>query len=527
MLDNAVNLQSRYSPRGLLYFLLCFSVSLIGTGWADYILMSQDMASIVEFAQEMLRGKRLYVDLITSQPPLIMYLTMPALGIHTLTGIPIPEAFLLFLFLLFQGCVLLSWRIARRNTLCRTEAQSYLILLALYCGVFILPSVGQRFLSTFSQREHLFCTLILPYIMLMLNRLQGQEGSRGENIAAGILGAIGFCIKPHFALVFIFSEFFLVITERRFLAWNRLDALLIMSLSLCYCLFIIFCTPEYLNLIPRFVLDYKGYESLSWEPMFYNVDLSIVVPVIIVFRMRHSLHFKIVLFLLVLICAGEVIFFAPKLFYFYHLFPVFFFSLLLFTFAKLASKEVKRMYLIMPLYFFYIFMQTDPVHVQHIIKRREEILSEAAILSQYKTICAFNTDNMLYFPMVIYAGAEWAMSPVYLEYLPNAYMRWSRVYKGQEAPYHSLEEMGENERFFHEIIIKDLQRLPDAIIIDESPLKPGFFKMRFDYLHYFMQDPRFREIWSHYELVTRVHRKYSASSNDPIDSGDAIYRRRD
>lgn len=73
-----------------------------------------------------------------------------------------------------------------------------------------------------------------------------------------------------------------------------------------------------------------------------------------------------------------------------------------------------------------------------------------------------------------------------------------------EAPYHTPEQMGENERFFHEKLLGDLQKLPDAIIVDESARKAGLGEMKFDFIRYLSLDVRFSELWSHYSFVQRI-----------------------
>jgi hypothetical protein len=509
------------SLQSALCFLPCFLVSLIGTYLADYILLNLDMAAILKVAQQVAHGKRLYIDVITSQFPLIIYMAMIPLGLHSITGIPLPLAFFLCVFLLLQASVLLSWRIAWRSRVWSSMGQRYALLFALYFGLFIVPNEGEVFIGSFGQREHLFCAMILPYIMLSINRLQGVEGSRGEQIAAGILGAFGFCIKPHFALIFVLSEFFVTICRRRLPSWSRLDLRLIVTLSTIYYLLFLILMPAYIALIPRFIEFYRGYAAPRHE-IFYQAQLMIIPPLLVALSRRWYPNFRIILYLLTIIGGATVIFIVQKLPFYYHTIPVYFFSLILFVSVVLASRDAVSTVLILPGIAYYIMATSSWPDIRGMEMRREEILKEAAIIAPYKKVIFLNSEPSP-FTAICHADVEWGMTLAFLDYLPVTYHQWIGTYK--EPPYHLPQEMVENERFFHEKVIKDLQQLPDAVIVDESPVKFGFPAMKFDYLHYFMLDPRFRDVWSHYELVSRITNPYEGGRQIG-DSSFAIYRKK-
>ena len=54
-------------------------------------------------------------------------------------------------------------------------------------------------------------------------------------------------------------------------------------------------------------------------------------------------------------------------------------------------------------------------------------------------------------------------------------------------------------------VIEDFQRqAPELVLIDARPSKSYFADTPFDYLSYFLADPRFVRIWSHYEKVAEL-----------------------
>ncbi len=516
-----LNKKQSWSLLPVIYFFLCFCVSLAGVWIADYRLLTVDNATILVFAKEMLNGRPLYSDLFTSQFPFIFYLSMIPLWMHSLMGIPIPTAFFLFVFLLLQICVLFSWRIARKNPYYSTTGQRYVLLLAFYYGLFILPIAS--YVNNFGQREHLFCALILPYVMLAVNRLQGiKSDTRAEEFAAGFLGAVGFCIKPHFALILVVSELFQMLARRKFFVWNRPDVWVIAVLCGIYYLSCLGLISEYIGLIPRFVTNYSGYENPLGQILGYAL-LVAIVPVVFAYYMRRAVMPSLLLYILAMVACGVVLYIIPKLPYYYHAIPAYFFSLLLFVLALLAAQKTARAFMVILLFTHYIFLANGVPEPDIMRAQREEMLHEASVLAPYKRIVSLNTEARIH-SVISYTDARWDMGLAYLEYLPASYRKWRDT--ESEPPYRTPEEMGEHERFFHEKLIKDLQHLPDAIIVDESPVKCRLNGMKFDYLNYLMLDPSFRDIWKHYELVTRFSRSYETSRRS-INSDAALYRRKD
>ena len=56
------------------------------------------------------------------------------------------------------------------------------------------------------------------------------------------------------------------------------------------------------------------------------------------------------------------------------------------------------------------------------------------------------------------------------------------------------------ERYVVDGVIENFQRqAPELVLIDVRPRKSYFAETPFDYLPYFLADPRFARIWSHYE----------------------------
>ena len=60
----------------------------------------------------------------------------------------------------------------------------------------------------------------------------------------------------------------------------------------------------------------------------------------------------------------------------------------------------------------------------------------------------------------------------------------------------------EIQRYLMDAVVSDISARPPAlIIVDTRRDKPYFGGMEFDYIDFFKTDPRFAEIWRHYERL--------------------------
>jgi hypothetical protein len=59
--------------------------------------------------------------------------------------------------------------------------------------------------------------------------------------------------------------------------------------------------------------------------------------------------------------------------------------------------------------------------------------------------------------------------------------------------------MGPIERYALDAVVEDMESLPpELIIVDRSAIKQGFGISSFDFLSYFLQDPRFSALFEDY-----------------------------
>jgi len=185
-------------------FFLLVAAALV----VDPLRVNYDVAVAISIARLLLKGATPYVDYVNLNPPLIHYLhVVPAWVAERLAIHPI----ITFSWLVMG---LTAWTLIAVRRLCRSleNRQTAMLIEAVVVLNTALISWKLSVNNALGQREHLFVLLFLPYLLLRWLRLhQHQDVGRNFAIVIGILAAIGICLKPHFVLIWIAAEAFLVL----------------------------------------------------------------------------------------------------------------------------------------------------------------------------------------------------------------------------------------------------------------------------------------------------------------------------
>jgi len=122
-----------------------------------------------------------------------------------------------------------------------------------------------------------------------------------------------------------------------------------------------------------------------------------------------------------------------------------------------------------------------------------------------KPVLVLSTSLWVSSPLINYAGASlawrfpnmWTLGGLYPE-KPAA---------GNPHPYRSREEMDVYERYLVDSLNQDVSlHPPQLIIVETGDQKEGFRNGDFDYLDYFLRDPRFAQFFSQYEKFAVITR---------------------
>jgi hypothetical protein len=160
--------------------------------------LKDDIAWLLYVAQQWLAGRRLYVDLIEVNPPMIVWILALPAALSAALGVTAKLVAVPF----FAACMLGSagW--------CANLLRGYGPLgnapLPLFAAVgtvlLVLPG------PEFGQREHLLVAAALPYLCLFARSLDRAQTRPVDETIAGILAGFGCALKPQFLLAFALLE---------------------------------------------------------------------------------------------------------------------------------------------------------------------------------------------------------------------------------------------------------------------------------------------------------------------------------
>ena len=211
-----------------------------------------DATWYVYVAGRMLDGDRPYVDLVDSNPPMILALSMVPAAVARLTGLSVLALAKGAVVGLIGASLALCWRLGRGMPAAVRQASiagwAYLLMVG----------IGQMF----GQREHLMLILVLPYAGAAAIAARGERVPRRLAVVVGLMAGAGFAIKPFFVPAAALVE--LLLAARLGLgAWRRPEALAIGGVFLAYAAAVPIGTPEYFDVARRFAPLYYHHQPFG------------------------------------------------------------------------------------------------------------------------------------------------------------------------------------------------------------------------------------------------------------------------
>jgi len=192
----------------------------------SHIFMERDVIYLTNAAHLLLNGGTYSHDFFETNPPMILFLYIPALFIAKLTALNLIDSIRLYFMLLTLISIGLCYHFLKK--LFNEPIYIRSLLTAIAFVLLILPS------SQFGQREHLLMILVLPYLFVSMLRLQNKSIHWGLAILIGLLAGLGFSIKPHFLTTFMLIECYFLWTRRSLLGWIRIESSLITVVLIAY-----------------------------------------------------------------------------------------------------------------------------------------------------------------------------------------------------------------------------------------------------------------------------------------------------
>jgi len=199
---------------------------------------------LVSVCRRLIEGASLYRDIIETNPPMAVWIYLPAAFVEHITGWAAEPVFTVMVLAggVASATVFAKWA---------SPASRWLLPVVLFV-VLVAP------LSAFGEREHVALILTLPIIGLAMRRARGEVPAWWGIIAAGVLAALAPMIKPHFALAVVAVYMWLAISERRVMRLLSPEAVIAGGLAVIYAICITLFLPAYSDHILPLLFDVYG-----------------------------------------------------------------------------------------------------------------------------------------------------------------------------------------------------------------------------------------------------------------------------
>ncbi len=499
--------------------------------------VNHDVALYIYSAMELLRGAKLHHDIVELNPPLIIFLNLPAAMLARATGIEGVTAFRLFTLMLAAasgGLVLraLATGVGRATVVWIGALLAYLFLL--------LPA------ENFGQRDHLLVMLVAPWVVHVWCRGGAGDVERTRSptwwrrvlpVMPGALAAAGFGLKPQYGIVALALIAQQIVRRRSLRAIATVENVALFVGLAVYGLYLVTLSRAYLTTIaPLVVKTYGAFDATTLYMLTHPAWVSVLLAggaALLLLRLESSaiadskrhrsgghdrdadaaipavanarsggehVELPALAVALLLALAGFLaVAFAQHKGWDYHFVPTLTAAHAL---IALAAWRVIRaeghwarwgVLACVPLLAAYALPVVRNLPYPDAGTQLAQYLRQNA---RGERVAVLSTALSPQFPAITLAEVRSSLRLAHLWPLPWHYRDTPA---GQSATYHPPEKMEPSERFVFDATISDLVARPPALLlIDAGRTKAAFGDVRFDYVAYFSQDARFKQLMERY-----------------------------
>lgn len=290
------------------------------------LFLNWDVSSLLFATKKWLAGGTYSKEFFTPNPPLILYLYTPVVFLSQLMSTHNVILFRVYIFFLASLSLYSCYRFTL-NIFAKEDSQlAYLFLIALIFIILFLP------FYEFGQRDHLFFIFMMPYVLMLICRLQNKVIRPRYAISIGIFAGLGFALKPQFMIPFILMEFYFVFYKKNWLAFIRPETLAIVTIFFIYLFILFYFQKDYVyRMIPFLINNYYSSVSYSWKDL-VNCPITTFSCITIMFyliQFRDKSCFVIKNVLAIALIGSLASFFLQSTTWYYHTIPSFSLAFLL------------------------------------------------------------------------------------------------------------------------------------------------------------------------------------------------------
>lgn len=477
--------------------------------------MNQDVAVILSVAERWFGGERLYIDVIDVNPPLIFMLNLLPVAMAEVLPIGSASALMICVMALAIWATWASYRLLGVLRIAEERTIKLLLLPLLLFILIVFPS------EMFGQREHLMALGMIPYLLLAAVRCEHKPVAWPWSLSIAVLAALGFSFKPHFLIVPVAVEAYLLLVRgpRRALAdpvpW------LMAGVIAVYVLLAWLITPAYFDFVLPLVMSaYEDIGGTSYGNIVTGKHLApylfVLIPLTIAAFRKRWPHVTRLTAVAALAAAIEGV--SQDKGWPYHLLPAQMAAILMLGWAiarvmdqlnKSGEAAARAAGSLIGLFLLLIYCFAGAAR----FALYDQMDYETSQAGQWQRILERHANGasvlMLtpgiypHFPAMNYVNIKQASRFLTVWPLQGAY----EGCKPSDPRYYTAEQMTDSEKLFGRMTIEDLAKhKPRLVVIDRIPGIPWCGGKEFDFLEYFLMQPAFAAEWQNYEFAASYDR---------------------
>jgi hypothetical protein len=476
--------------------------------------VNHDAAWYLYMARKTLQGARVYRDVVDTNPPLIVWLTMVPEWIAR-AGVPDVALFKAYVSTIALVSLGVSARISTRAWAgVHDHFRGFFVAGLVFAA---LPFVK----SDFGQREHFAVLMTLPYVMSAAAWLRSDLGAwQWRRVLIGATGGLGFALKPHYLLAWFAVECAALALARPRASWRRAEFVGAVGSVALYAVAVAAFVPQYLQLTSTIAAVYGGLNSSSARLLRIPDVQYWMVCAVLLAAVRLPERTRVTSAVLFAAATGFLLAALLQLKgWSYHLYPARVFTLLFLialavavfdalpALARLLRGGMRGVVLAGAVLLLawsgrYLLEARRPA--------TEDLVAPLADLVRQQApggnLAVLSMRTIIYpaFPVVNYTGAGWSLRHNSLWFLPGLYERELEGGVG-DVPFRAPDAMPRVERRFFDEIVSDLCSTPPDLLLIEPPVpRAPAGRRALDLSAYYGQDARYRRLSTAYERLTTI-----------------------
>lgn len=500
--------------RDYAYWLIFCSILVITYYLQSKVFLHPDIIYLLNLSNRMMAGGKYAQDFFETNPPMILYLYMPAVWLAKQTSMSLVLIFRIYIlsFITFTTFLLnyLCKKIFLNDVLLRR-----IILATLLYGICFLPAYE------FGQREHLLLIFLLPYLTLSILRLLDTRIPNFIAFVIGICAGLVFGLKPFFIPTFIIIEAFLVY-KKSYRMLFRSEMLVILIVLVAYSLIVYWFDPNYYFEVAPIVshLYLVGMrqplsEVISNVPLLYC--LTAILCGALFFKQSQHSNFLIILLLATIGLTIAVL--IPRTMFMYQYLPAFALSLIIFC---LLAVEIVRQWIpllemkisinhlsyAMILGLIFTTVWTVPLSFSTNLFR----LSIQSVRDQHtKAFLNFITNQHPYMTYTFFSVDDDALIADLYPELHGSYVGSFSAFwwengllelKKIKTSASDIAQLANDENKLINIIVNDLKKNPRFVLVDTK--EPN----KYNFIAQFSTNSNFKREWANYQNLGQLGRFY-------------------